>query len=89
MIPQGNVVAQFGATWCQPCKAIRPFVETLAPAVGAKFAYFDMEKDHELANRLGIRALPTVVMFRDGAEVARVNGATRDKIQSAALAAFA
>lgn len=84
----GNVIAQFGAEWCQPCKALRPFVEGLAPTVQATFVYLDVEKSHELASFHSVRAMPTVLLLKDGVEVARVGGNAPNQVRAAALNVF-
>ena len=89
LIPEtGNALVQFGAEWCAPCKALRPHVEGLAPGLHAAFVYVDVEKHHEIASRYSVRAMPTVVMLKDGAEVGRVNGNAPGQVRSVALAAF-
>lgn len=82
-IPQtGSVVAQFGASWCQPCHQIQPHVEAMAHTMAAEFVYIDMEKHVSLTNGYNIRSLPTIIAFRDGREVGRVAGANKKQIQS-------
>lgn len=71
------VVVDFWAEWCGPCKMMAPEFEraakTMEPAV--RFAKLDTEQAQEQAGRLGIRSIPTLVLFHNGREVARQSGA--------------
>lgn len=63
----------FSATWCGPCKAIDPVVTAVADEnVGTvRVGKIDIDEAPLVARRLGIRAAPTLVVFKDGRESAR------------------
>ena len=70
------VLVDFYATWCGPCKRLGPIVEEVAREQAGKVKVVKMDTDanQEVAGRLGIMALPTLVFFKGGAEVKRVMG---------------
>ena len=70
------VLVDFWAEWCQPCKVVAPVLDQLAREhTGVLLvAKVDTDRAPELSQRLAIRGIPTVILFRDGAEVGRVVG---------------
>ena len=71
------VVVDFWAAWCGPCKAMAPAFERVASEqkTRAHFAKVDTERAPSVAARFGIRSIPTLIVFRDGREAARISGA--------------
>jgi thioredoxin 1 len=71
------VLMDFSATWCAPCKAIAPSLDALATQYAGKVKIVKIECDeNELtAQKYGIRAFPTLLMFRKGAVVDQLVGA--------------
>jgi len=69
-----DCVVKFGAVWCQPCKAVAPLVRAAAQNTGATLVEIDIDEERELVTGLGIRSVPTVVLFRDGQPVAQLTG---------------
>jgi thioredoxin 2 len=71
------VVVDFWAPWCGPCKMMAPAFEEaaaqLAPAV--RLAKLNTEIEQAIGANLGIRSIPTMIVFRNGEEVARQAGA--------------
>jgi thioredoxin 2 len=71
------LVVDFWAEWCGPCKMMAPaFAEAAARApAGVRFGKLDTEAHPGVAARFGIRSIPTMVLLRQGREVARTSGA--------------
>jgi thioredoxin 1 len=71
------VLMDFSATWCAPCKAIAPTLDALAKQYEGKVKIAKIECDEELltAERYGIRAFPTLLMFKNGKVVDQLVGA--------------
>jgi thioredoxin 2 len=71
------LLVDFWAEWCAPCKMMAPNFERAAGLLEPKvrLAKVNTEEEQDLARRYGIRSIPTLVLFKDGAEAGRVSGA--------------
>ncbi|ABX81427.1 thioredoxin [Acholeplasma laidlawii] len=80
----GLVLVDFFATWCGPCKMLMPVLEQISTEnVGAQLIKLDIDEYRKEAIDNGIRAVPTLVLFKDGKEVSRASGyQPREKILS-------
>lgn len=70
-----HVVVQFGASWCMPCKQLKPKVEKISlenPDI--VFAYVDIESAQNFSMRSKVMGVPTTVGYHNGSEVDRVVG---------------
>jgi thioredoxin 1 len=75
-IKKGNVVIDFWAAWCGPCKVLSPVVEEVASETkNVKFGKVDIESQGELAQRFQVMSIPTLIFFKDKEQVNRISGA--------------
>jgi putative thioredoxin len=65
---QTPVLVDFYADWCEPCKSLGPILEKLAEEYGGAFilAKIDADAEQALVSGMGVRSLPTVVLFKNG-----------------------
>ena len=70
------VIVDFWAPWCGPCKAITPVLNELAEELGdaVKICKVNIDSNSELASKYEIRAIPTILIFKDGQVVDTVVG---------------
>lgn len=71
-----NVVIDFSAAWCGPCKLMAPKVEEFSEAVKNKVvvAKIDVDKFQNIAINYGVNSIPTFIYFKNGKEVHRCVG---------------
>ena len=82
------MVVDFWAPWCGPCKAIAPILEELAEELGdaVKICKVNVDNNSEVASKYEIRAIPTILIFKDGEVADTVVGLTSKDDLKAKLA---
>ena len=70
------VVVDFWAEWCGPCKVLGPVLEELSGEVAdkASIVKLNVDESRELAQRYGIRGIPTMIFFKNGEVVSTLVG---------------
>ncbi len=71
------VLVDFWAEWCGPCKMIAPVLSELADEYGdkIKICKMDVDANTDTPSKFGIRGIPTLIIFKDGAAAAQKVGA--------------
>ncbi len=71
-IKEGVVLVDFFATWCGPCKMQSPVLEELKEdRSDVKVVKIDVDQETEIARLYGVMSIPTLILFKDGKEVAK------------------
>lgn len=70
------VLVDFWAEWCGSCKMLTPILEELSKELVGKVKIFkmDIEQNPNIPSSLGIRAIPTMILFKDGKQLATKTG---------------
>lgn len=76
-IKTGDVLVDFFATWCGPCKMLSPILESIGNERGnIKVVKVDVDEHQALAQRFGIMSVPTLLYYRNGNLIKQQSGFT-------------
>jgi len=80
-IKQGVTLVDFWAPWCGPCMMQGPILENVAKQVGnkVKIGKLNIDNAPSVANEFGIVSIPTLILFKDGAQVQRFVGVRQEE----------
>ena len=81
-ISKGVSLVDFWADWCRPCKIQGPIVSEIADEISdkAKICKLDVQNNQRIAGELGIRNIPTILIFKDGKVVNKFVGVKTKKV---------
>ncbi|MGM9985681.1 MAG: thioredoxin [Bacillaceae bacterium] len=75
-ISKGLTLVDFWAPWCGPCRMIAPVLEELVAEMGdkVKVVKVDVDDNQEIAVKYEVMSIPTLILFKDGVQVAKTMG---------------
>jgi thioredoxin 1 len=70
------VIVDFWATWCGPCRAIKPVLESMSNEANGQFKVVgvDVDQEPDLSTKYSVSAIPTLLVFKNGEVVERFVG---------------
>ncbi len=83
----GAVVLDFYQASCAPCRALQPRLERFAERYNGRVPVYrvDLDRDMKVAERFGVKSIPTLIVFHAGKELNRLDGLIRDEDLTAAF----
>ncbi len=87
MIQNGVTLIDFNAPWCGPCRSQEPIIKNLTEAFKgrAKIEVINIDNHQNIAAKLGIQSIPTLIVFKKGKELQRLVGLQPESILADAI----
>ena len=81
-IREGVTLVDFWAAWCGPCRMLAPTLDEIASLYEGrvKVCKVNVDENQELATQYGVRSIPTIVFFKDGAQADTLIGVNAKKV---------
>ena len=79
-----TVLLKFSATWCKPCREIKPMIEEYSERFAKQFVFLELDVDNsaELVNHFKVRSMPTIIFIRKNIVIKVIVGANIELIES-------
>jgi len=90
-IKEGKCIVDFYADWCMPCQRMKTIFENVAKELSGKikFGKLNIEGNEEITQEYLVMSIPTLIFFRDGEEISRINGlVSEEEIKKSIKATF-
>ncbi len=71
LVKEGKVLVDFNATWCGPCRMLKPILEEFSENTAVKVLSVDVDQNENLAKEFNIYSIPCLIIFENGFEVKR------------------
>lgn len=86
-VKDGVTLVDFWAEWCGPCRQMEPVIEDLAQdyASKAKITKVNIDDEQDIAEKYAIQAIPTLLLFKNGAVAQKFVGLTKKDVLAQAL----
>tara|TARA_Y100000593_G_C4236118_1_gene299641 strand:+ start:371 stop:691 length:321 start_codon:yes stop_codon:yes gene_type:complete len=77
----GTTLVDFYADWCMPCRRLSPILESVAETLSGQVtvAKVNIDENKNLAQKYGVRSIPTLIIIKDGKVVNRQTGAGNER----------
>ena len=86
---KGKAVVDFFAEWCMPCLMMAPIFEEVSEKFkNVKFCKVNIDENESLASKFKVMSIPTIVIFKDGKEAARITGALSAEVLEEKLKSY-
>ena len=73
-VSNGKVLVDFNATWCGPCRMLKPILEEFSETTSVKVCSIDTDQNENLARNYNIYSIPCLILFENGTEINRSIG---------------